>query len=143
MFTLLMAELSMTFRSLRRAPGFSAIAIAMLALGIGANVAIFSIFETIILKPLPYFEPDRLVGFSALNAGKAITQPSIAVADFRDFHERSTRFEMLAACRPDFATYTPPTGDPAQLIGALVTEDFFRTLGAAPLRGRTFRGEEF
>src|SRR5258706_15793807 len=99
MFPSLATELSTAFRSLRRAGGFSALAVAMLALGIGANVAIFSIFETIILKPLPYHEPDRLVGFSALNAGKAIAPPSIAVADFRDFHERSTSFETLAACR--------------------------------------------
>src|SRR5689334_18804113 len=100
MFTAPLMELSAAFRSLRRAPGFSAVAIAMLALGIGANVAIFSIFETILLKPLPYFEPEQLVGFTARNPTKAITQPSIAVADFRDFHERSKSFAALAACRP-------------------------------------------
>src|SRR5476651_1124834 len=68
----LLTELASAFRHLRRAPGFSLVAIAMLALGIGANVAIFSIFQSIILKPLPYPQSERLVGFKSLNSAKAI-----------------------------------------------------------------------
>jgi hypothetical protein len=106
-FAALVHELTSAFRAVRRAPGFSTLAIAMLALGIGANVAVFSTFQSIILKPLPFADAERLVGFSSLNPGKAIVQPSISPADFRDFRERSTRFASLAACRPDFTTYAP------------------------------------
>jgi predicted permease len=136
-------ELISAVRAVRRAPGFSTLAVAMLALGIGANVAVFSIFQSIILKPLPFAEPDRLVGFSSLNLSKAIAQPSISPADFRDFRERCTSFASLAACRPDFTTYAPPGGEPTQLVCALVTEEFFSALGVAPLQGRPFRPDEF
>lgn len=115
----------------------------MVVLGIGANVAVFSIFQTILLRPLPFAEASRLVGFSSLHAAKAITQPSLSISDFRDFRERSSSHESLAASRPDFVTYLPQGGDPDQLICAHVTEDFFLTLGVAPLRGRHFRAEEF
>ena len=136
-------EISAAFRSLRRAPGFAALALAMLALGIGVNVAIFSVFQTIVLSPLPYGEPDRLVGFTAVNGAKALRQPALSVADFRDFHERSTAFENLASYRPDFASFAPQGADPVQLVCGLVTEDFFPLFRVAPLLGRAFRAEEF
>lgn len=142
-FTIFDTELGAAFRSLRRSPAFSVVAVAMLALGIGANAAVFSIFQSIILKPLPFAEPHRLVGFTSHNPSKALAQPSVSMADFRDFHERSASYEALAACRPDFISFAPPGADPAQLIGALVTEDFFRALGVPPWRGRHFRREEF
>ncbi len=139
----LLPELASVFRHLRRAPGFSAVAIAILALGIGANVAIFSIFQSIILKPLPYPEPERLVGFKSLNSAKAITQPALSLADFRDFKERTQSYAALAAFRPDFAGYAPQGAAPVQLICGKVTEEFFATFGLAPLLGRTFKPAEF
>ncbi|MBI3885270.1 MAG: ABC transporter permease [Opitutae bacterium] len=135
--------LSAACRSLRRAPGFALLAVAMLALGIGVNVAMFSIFQTIVLRPLPYGDPDRLVGFTAINGAKALRQPALSVADFRDYRERSTAFATLAAYRPDFASYAPPGADPVQLVCGLVTEDFFPLFRVAPLHGRAFRIEEF
>jgi hypothetical protein len=81
-------ELTAAARHLSRAPGFALLAIAMLALGIGANVAIFSIFQSIILRPLPYPDQERLVGFKSLNSAKALTQPALSLTDFRDFKER-------------------------------------------------------
>ncbi|MBA4138317.1 MAG: hypothetical protein C0518_13475 [Opitutus sp.] len=138
------AELAAAFRSLRRAPGFSTLALAMLALGIGANVAIFSVFQSIVLSPLPYPQPKRLVGFTALNSAKALTMPALSASDFRDFHMRAQSFAQLAAFRPDFVSYAPANGgDPAQLVAAHVTEEFFATFGIAPIHGRTFRAEEF
>ena len=139
----LAAELATALRHLRRSPGFATVAVAMLALGIGANVAIFSIFQSIILNPLPYAEPARLVGFKSLNAAKAITQPALSLADFRDYRERTAGFDRLAAFRPDFATFTPPGGDPVQLVAGLVTEDFLAVFRVAPLLGRPFRSDEF
>lgn len=139
----LATELAAALRHLRRAPGFTALAVAMLALGIGANVAIFSIFQSIILSPLPYPQPERLVGFKSLNSAKAITQPALSLADFRDFKERTQSYAALAGFRPDFIGYAPAGGDPVQLICGQVTEDFFRTFGTTPLLGRTFTAGEF
>ncbi|MBA3848968.1 MAG: hypothetical protein C0502_03105 [Opitutus sp.] len=137
-------EIAAAARSLRRAPGFAALALAMLALGIGANVAIFSIFKSIVLSPLPYPEPERLVGFTAINSAKALTMPALSASDFRDLRSRSRSFAQLAAFRPDFVSYAPANGgDPVQLVAAHVTEEFFPTFGAAPAAGRVFRPEEF
>src|SRR5438046_2685316 len=112
MLTTFALELTAAFRSLRRSPGFSALAVAMLALGIGANVAIFSIFNSIVLSPLPYPNASRLVGFSSVNATKALVQPALSVADFRDVHERAKSYAALAAFRPNFFSYAPAGGDP-------------------------------
>jgi putative ABC transport system permease protein len=136
-------ELTAAFRSLRRAPRFSALAIGMLALGIGANVAIFSIFRSIVLNPLPYPNPGELVGFSATNPGKALTMPALSVSDFRDLKERAQSFRALAAYRPNFVSFKPNGGDAVQLVGAFVTEEFFPLFGTAPLQGRGFNAGEF
>jgi predicted permease len=137
-------ELAAAFRSLRRAPGFSALALSMLALGIGANVAIFSIFKSIVLSPLPYPQPERLVGFTAINSAKALTMPALSATDFRDFHQRAKSYSHLAAFRPDFVSYAPAKGgEPVQLVAAHVTEQFFATFGVAPVAGRPFRDDEF
>lgn len=139
----LLDELRAALRALRRAPGFSAVAIATLALGLGANVAIFSLFHSILLAPLPYPDAARLVGVNSVNAAKALAQPALSAADFRDVRERVRSFSALAAFRPDFTGYTPPTGEPVQLVGALVTEEFFAVFGVPARLGRTFRADEY
>src|SRR5882757_9574883 len=101
----LLTEFSAAFRHLRRSPGFALLAVSMLALGIGANVAIFSIFQSIILRPLPYPAQEQLVGFKSLNSAKAITQPALSLTDFRDYKERVQSYSALAAYRPDFTGY--------------------------------------
>jgi len=136
-------ELTAAARHLRRAPGFALLAIAMLALGIGANVAIFSIFQSIILRPLPYPEQARLVGFKSLNSAKALTQPALSLTDFRDFKERVQSYDALAAYRPDFAGYAPQGADPVQLVVGKVTEEFFATFRVMPQLGRVFHADEF
>lgn len=115
----------------------------MLALGIGANVAIFSIFQSIILRPLPYPESERLVGFKSVNQAKAITQPALSLADFRDFKERVQSYAAFGAFRPDFVGYAPQGAQPAQLVCGKVTEEFFAAFGVKALLGRTFKPEEF
>ncbi len=141
--SLLRHELAAAVRSLLRAPGFTAIAFAMLTLGIGANVALFSVFHSIVLSPLPYADAHRLVGIGSLNTSKALAQPALSAADFRDLHASAENFSALAAFRPDFSAYTPSGGEPVQVVSALVTEDFFGVFGLAPLRGRTFRADEY
>lgn len=115
----------------------------MLALGIGANVAIFSIFRSIVLNPLPYSRPEELVGFSATNPTKALSMPALSVTDFRDLKERAQSFATLAAYRPNFVSFKPAGSDAVQLVGAFVTEEFFPLLGVAPLQGRAFHADEF
>ncbi len=137
------SEFQSAFRTLRRAPGFSALVIGLLAFGLGANVAVFSIFEAIVLSPLPYPEADRLVGLSSVNATKALDQPALSAADFRDVRERARSFPALAAYRPEFVGYRPDGGEARQLVGALVTEEFFAVFRANPTHGRVFRADEF
>ncbi|WP_438481604.1 ABC transporter permease [Oleiharenicola lentus] len=141
--TIFLAELTAACRHLRRAPAFSALAIAMLALGIGANVAIFSIFQSILLRPLPYPEQEALVGFKSVNAAKAITQPALSLTDFRDFKERAQSYTALGAFRPDFIGYAPQGAEPIQLVCGQVTEEFFKVLAVSPLLGRVFKDSEF
>lgn len=139
----LFAELSAAFHSLRRAPGFTFLAIAMLAAGIGANVAIYSIFQSVVLNPLPYPEAQRLVGLSSVNAAKALAMPALSVTDFRDHHSRATSFSSLGAYRPAFVSYVANGNDPRQLVAALTTEQFFAVFALKPIRGRTFAPAEF
>lgn len=139
----LLTEISAAARQLRRAPGFTALAVTTLAVAIGVNVAIFSLFHSILLAPLPFRDSGRLVGVSSTNQVKALAQPALSAADFRDLHERAKQFSALGAYRPDFASYAPTQGDTVQLVAAHVTEDLFRVLGVAPVQGRLFRPEEF
>lgn len=139
----LLAEFSDAVRQLRRAPGFSLLAVALLAVGLGATTAVFSLAYAIVLRPLPFRDPAGLVGFRAINAAKAITQDGHSASDFNDFRERARSFSGLAAYRPNFAAYTRPGDVPVRLVTSLVTDDFFDVLGVAPMLGRTFRAEEF
>ncbi|MDP2138064.1 MAG: ABC transporter permease [Candidatus Didemnitutus sp.] len=141
--TSFLAEISPALRTLRRAPGFTALAVTMLALGIGANVAIYSIFQSIVLNPLPYPQSDRLVGISSINAAKALAMPALSLTDFRDHHARATSYTALGAYRPAFASYVPNGGDPQQLVAALTTEQFFAVFALQAIRGRLFNVDEF
>lgn len=136
-------DLIAAVRHLGRSPGFALLAVLILALGIGANVAIFSLFRSIMLRPLPFAEPERLVGFTGVNTTRGIRSPALSASDFRDIHERANAFSALAAFRPNFVSYRPTGGDARQLVGALVTEDFFALYGVSPLRGRIFAANEF
>jgi predicted permease len=139
----LVADFQDAVRQLRRAPGFASLAITLLAIGLGSTVAIYSLFHSIVLQPLPYEEPARLVTFRSLNDVKAIDQEGVSPADFRDFIDRSQSFQNLGAIRPNFIAYTPPAGPPAQLITGLVTAQLFDVFGVQPKLGRTFQADEF
>lgn len=139
----LLHDLRTAARQLRRAPGFSALAIGLLAVGLGATIATTSLFDSIVLRPLPYPQPEELVVLRARNPAKAIDQEGLSVTDLRDFQNRSHAFTHLGGFRPNFASYTPPSGEPAQLITCLVTPGLFDALGAQPLRGRLFADDEF
>ena len=136
-------DLRVTLRRLVRTPGYSLTALAVLALGIGANTAMFSLLHSVLLSPLPYAAPQELVGFEAINRPRGVSQASLSVADFRDFNESSRSFESLAAYRPNFFNLSQAGEPPLQLGGGLVTPTFLAVFGVKPMRGRGFAETDF
>src|SRR3954453_16139408 len=130
-------------RQLRANPGFTAAAVLTLALGIGANSAIFSVVNAVLLNPLPYRDPDRLVwGTGRTPSGH--TRAAVSPPDFREFRDRNRSFEQLAA---GFVMGAIPrnwsaNGDARQLKGAMVTAGFFGALGISPVLGRSFSRDD-
>ncbi|HMV82599.1 MAG TPA: ABC transporter permease [Blastocatellia bacterium] len=135
----LFQDLRYALRTLLGKPGFSVIAIITLALGIGANTAIFSVINTVLLKPLPYKDADRLVAVW----GKLLRtdQVELSPREMADFRERSRVFAQFAASERSNLNLTG-NGDPVRLEGQAVTANMFSMLGASPLLGRTFTAEE-
>jgi putative ABC transport system permease protein len=136
-------ELRQSFRALRREPGFAAIAILSVALGIGANTAIFSVVNGTLLRPLPFTQPDRLVSIRAIIPAIAQTYPTIPVSapHFLEFRERATSFESLSAIHTGSTALTG-AGEPEQLDAARVSANLFNVLGVSPRLGRGFLAEE-
>jgi putative ABC transport system permease protein len=137
----LLANLRYAFRQISNSPGFFAVAIAALALGIGANTAIFSAVEAVLLKPLPFAQPDRLmvVWEDASFIGFALNTP--APANYVDWRARNRVFTDMAATQFVTASLTGD-GQPEQLSGKKVTPNFFDVLGVQPAVGRPFTAEE-
>jgi len=137
----LVADLRYGFRLLRRSLGFTTIAILALALGIGANTAIFSTFDAVLLRPLPYADPDRVVMVweDASSIGFAHNTP--APANYFDWREQNHVFADVAATRGRTRAVTGD-GSAEQLLGYQATPNFFPVLGVAPVIGRTFTEAE-
>jgi putative ABC transport system permease protein len=134
-------DLGYAARTLRRAPGFAAAAIATLALGIGATVAVFTVVNGVLLRPLPFARPDRLVAVTHAPRGPFNNGPSMADADYVAFAERTRTFDRLATYATAPAKLTG-SGDPALIAAAGVTRDFFEVLGVPAASGRTFAAGE-
>ena len=120
---------------LRRDPGFSAIAIGVMAIGIGANAAMFSLVDGVLLRPLPYPDPERIV--RVLEAPTPTTRNGITTLNLLDWKRLSTSFEALSATRGLSVALTG-NGEPARLNGLLVSADYFRVFGVNAALGRTF-----
>jgi predicted permease len=136
-------------RSLRKSPGFTAVAVLTLALGIGANTAIFSVVNAVLINPLPYRQPDRLVQFWETNPLKNWTQANVAPANLFDWQEQSQSFTEIAAYMgsdkkgPGLSgLQLNDGGEPERLQGLYVTGDIFSVLGVGAAVGRTLNGEE-
>ena len=127
-------------RMLRKNPGVSTVAVLTLALGIGANTAIFSVVSTVLLNPLPYKDPDRLVSLweNVPTHGKW----RVAPANFLDWKKQNTVFEDVVAFGGATATLTGD-GDPEQISGTAVTPGYFEVVGVQPALGRAFQAEEY
>jgi putative ABC transport system permease protein len=127
-------------RVLRRAPGFAAGALATLALGIGATAAIFSVVRTLMLEPLPYRDPDRIVTVWETNRG-GTARNVIAPANFVAWRERSRTLEHLGMVGPAGLAMIV-NGQPLQTSGLVVSADVFSALGVQPILGRAYTAEE-
>ena len=137
----LIRDLRFAARMLLRNPGFSIVAVLTLALGIGANTAIFSVINAVLLRPLPFPRSERLVLLWATDAESGRTEDVTSYPNFSDWRARSRSFERMAA----FTTRRMTIADNAQteLAGAVqATPGFFEMLGVAPALGRTFRPDE-
>src|SRR5262245_20221496 len=132
-------DLRFALRMLLKEPGFTAIAVIALALGIGANTAIFSVVNAVLLQPLPFHEPERLVRVWR-SSGKQ-DRSAVSFPDFADMRARQSVFERMAAWRSSDFTMTGQ-GDPVNLSGVVVTAELFPLLGVSPKLGRSFTPEE-
>jgi putative ABC transport system permease protein len=126
-------------RMLAKQPGFTLIAVLTLALGIGANTAIFSIVNAALLRPFPYQAPERLVIIQERESGGGF---SPSYPNFVDWRAQNTAFTSIAAVRQNESFNLTGTGEPERLQGQLVSAEFFSTLGIKPLVGRDFLAEE-
>ena len=128
-------DLRYAARSLRRTPAFTAVAVATLALGIGANTAIFSVLRGVLLRPLPFHEPARLMMVWESNAARGNTKNVVAPPNYLAWKEQSRSFEKLAAFTP-FAANLAGNGEPQRVQVGYVSAEFFETLGARTISGR-------
>jgi predicted permease len=134
-------DLRYGWRMLRRSPGFTAVAVLTLAVGIGANAAIFSIINTVLLRPLPFPDSNRIVLLWDTDANRKISRGTVSVAEFLDWRDQNHAFEELSAWRTWFYNLTG-TGEPEQVWGVHASGNFFRLLGVSPILGRDFLPEE-
>ena len=136
----LLQDLRYALRQLARSPGFTAVAVLTLALGIGPNTAIFSLVYGVLLKPLPYPESDRLAGLAETYQGNR-SELDVTYDEFRFLEDHNPVFERLAVSADvGFSVFT---GDIAERVtGLRVSQDFFATLGVRPALGRDFLSEE-
>jgi putative ABC transport system permease protein len=123
-------------RSLLKRPGFTVVALIALVLGIGANTAIFSLVNAVLLRPLPFAEPDRLVWMWG-NIRNGGNRASVSPLDFLDYRKQNTTFEEFAASLA-LALNLTGNGEPQRLTAAGVTGNYFQVLGVKPALGRTF-----
>ena len=132
-------DLRYALRQLRRNPGFAAVAVITLALGIGANTAIFSVLQGVVLAPLPYFEPDRLVMLWETNP--RFPRVWNSYPNFQDWQRSADSFEQMASFREQEVDFTFP-GSPSHLKSSQISTAFFSTLGIDLALGREFTAQE-
>lgn len=127
-------------RSLRKAPGFTAVAVAVLAIGIGATSALFSLLDAALLRPLPFAHPEDLV--MLWERAPEYAHNRVAPLNFVDWSEQNHAFRSMAAVAGGSRTMTGTTGGPERVTGQAVTVSFFDLLGVKPIAGRTFISDD-
>ncbi len=129
------------FRLLRKAPGFAVAAVLTLALGMSANTVMFSVLNTVLLRPLPYPQPDRLVQIWETDARRGDTHNVVSPYNFLDWRSQSQSFEQMATYEYNSVVLTGQKA-PARLSALFVTASFFDVMKVSPLKGRTFLPDE-
>src|SRR5438874_13665927 len=136
-----MSDIRYAIRQLLKSPGFTLVAILGLALGIGANVAFFSVVNSVFLRPLPYRAPDRLVTLSSTSEAQRLTRVGFSYPRYLAVQDRQQVFSDLALTVGNAFTLTG-RGDPEQLIGLQASASLLPTLGLEPVIGRNFSPAE-
>ena len=134
-------DLRYAARSLRKSWGFALVAILTLGLGVGANTAIFSVVNGVLLRPLGYTDPDVIVTLWHAGIDGSYSQSTTTPANFYAWREQATSFDAVAAYSTTSRTVTG-LGDPEQVVGVISAGSIFDVLEVPPLLGRTFTGDE-
>jgi len=129
-------------RMLLKRPGFTIVAVATLGLSIGANTAIFSLVNGVLLRPLPFPDAERIIYFEGKNPAAGISESNISFLDFTDWSQQTDLFASTAAYWTGSGQFGADGAEPERVPRAGVTTGFFSVLGVRPLLGRTFRPEE-
>src|SRR6266536_3094298 len=136
-----MNDLRFALRQLRKSPGFSALAIITLAIGIGLNTAIFSLVNDLFLRGLPFEEPSRVVHLFGGDKSRDLVDIGISAPRYQHYRDGQTLFDGLAG--ENFSAFTlTGLGDPVQIFGGRLTSNYFDVLGVRPILGRNFLPEE-
>ncbi|MGH9751806.1 MAG: ABC transporter permease [Blastocatellia bacterium] len=138
----LLQDLRYGLRTLLKNPGFTLVAIVTLALGVGVNTAIFSVVNGVLLRPLPFNQPERIITLWENNVKDGIERDDVSPANFLDWRERSRGFEEMAFANPHSLDYSGQT-EPETWRATCVSQGFFSILGAQAMVGRTFLPEEY
>jgi predicted permease len=136
----ILSDVKFSLRQFRKSPGFTFVVVVILALGIGANTTVFSIVDAVILRPLPYFQPQRLVEVKA-SQEQHFESSNVSYPDFFDWRAQNRTFERLVAYHDDSFTLTG-VARALRLNGEVVSSDLLPTLGIAPELGRGFTLDE-
>ena len=135
-------DLRYGLRQLAKSPGFTAVAVITLALGIGANTAIFSVVDGVLLRPAPFEDSERLMMVWETDRNSGTTREPASLPDYLDYRERSETFESLAGFAAGDVNLTRPQGEPLRLPALSATHELLPMLGIEPLLGRTFTPTE-
>ncbi len=130
-----------TFRTLARNPGFACVSVLALALGIGANTAIFTVVNSVLLQPLHFYKPSQLVRVRERNLKAGFPEFSLSPGNYLDFRDHNHSFSGIAAMSGASMNYSGGA-EPERVRGTKVTGDFFHVLGVSPMLGRTFTAQE-
>jgi putative ABC transport system permease protein len=137
----LVRDIRYSLRRLRKSPAFTLIVLLTLALGIGANTAIFSVVNTVLLRPLPYRAPDRLVSVEHFYPSLNNMEAPVSARGFHDYRDKTKSFESFAV-ETQFGANLTGTGDPERVPGSRVSGDWFHVLGVTPILGRTITRDD-
>src|SRR5256885_12328484 len=137
----MLSEIKVALRGFAKSPGFTIIAVVTLALAIGANTAVLSLINALLIRPLPYQAPQKLVLLWERFPTQGLERIPVSAPEYLDYEKQATSFEKIGAF--NYAAYNLTTGDiPERVSGAVVSPSLFPLVGVEPIRGRLFTKDE-